>query len=126
LNFGKEETATPKSDDADLILIDDDPLICQLWSIEAQSRQHVFSCFDCLDKVPVDQLSLGTPIFIDYRLADGLTGSVVARKLHRMGFQNLYYTTGLSADDLDAKDLVRGVHGKEYPVAIICKKFELV
>ncbi|MFZ9596602.1 MAG: sensor histidine kinase [Bdellovibrionia bacterium] len=105
-----------------LILIDDDPLVQMTWRLAAQSAGvtlHSFTSSEGFFQIS-DKIDHSIPIYIDSQLNQvdldvSLRGEWVARDLAQMGFQNIYLTTGYSAEDFSGMPWLRAVRGKEPP-----------
>ena len=62
-----------------------------------------------------DSVDLGTPVYVDFNLGDGVTGAEVTQRLRDHGFTELYLCTGLARDDVGAMPWVRAVVDKHVP-----------
>lgn len=98
----------------DCILIDDDRLIRDIWSVDAKAAGiniQTFSSFTQFLKRQ-DEFRRSTPIFIDSTLGNGEWGEKFAEDIYRLGFESIYITTARSKDDFLALDFVKGVLSK--------------
>ena len=80
----------------DGILIEDDEALGIAWKTSAETRGKRLQVF----RSPAPFLSIAhsvdraTPVYIDSNLGVGEKGEEIAKRLHAMGFENLYLTTG--------------------------------
>lgn len=102
-------------DRIDLVLIDDDPLIRELWDLDSIQAGKRLLSVGTLQELNLDTLSRNTPVFVDKNL-DGISGFEVARVLHDKGFQNLHLTTGEKLKKEDVPEFIKGVMNKDFPV----------
>lgn len=102
------------SQTCDLVLIDDDDDIRNIWAMRAESKGKKLIAVDSLEKLELASLSYETPIFIDQKLGK-VKGTDVARKLHQIGFKNLTIASGYSLERKDVPEFIRDVQGKGYP-----------
>jgi hypothetical protein len=108
-------SATSAAVPFDLVLIDDDTLVRETWTVgaeEAGLRLLALDDWACLEP---DVVGSATPIFVDLHLGQTRSGRECVRDLARKGFQRLYVTTGderIGVDDIpDATAIV----GKDFP-----------
>jgi signal transduction histidine kinase len=109
---------TPQSERPDVVLIDDDATVLLMWSKAAKRNGKVIKSFsnarsflDCewiFDRA--------TPIFVDVDLGED-SGEELAKKLSKLGFQELHLATGYETSrfDLDASPWIKSVQGKMPP-----------
>ena len=98
-DFEERETLLPNErlSGLDLVLVDDDPMIRELWEFDAiQVGKKVIAVesFNDLDWNDIRNIA----IYVDKNLKDGASGFEVAKTLHKQGFQNIYITTGENKD----------------------------
>jgi signal transduction histidine kinase/CheY-like chemotaxis protein len=83
----------------DAVLIDDDPLMKMSWEFAAKENGASIRVFEShaafLDGS--NDLDLGTPIYVDVNLGNGIKGTDVAVKISQIGFKVLYLATGYDA-----------------------------
>jgi signal transduction histidine kinase/CheY-like chemotaxis protein len=97
-----------------LALIDDDPMIREHWEDKASERGlsiHVVPDLAALDS---SKLSLSTPIYIDLNL-QGISGLVVAQRLHEKGYEQLFLSTGSALKKSQVPSFIRGITNKDFP-----------
>lgn len=101
----------------DAILIDDDPLIHNMWeyvAVKYNKRLYMFKtpeefCLAC------NNLPLETPIYIDSNLANGIKGEIVSEKMYLRGFKNIYLVTGEPANKFKNIYWLKGIANKSPP-----------
>jgi signal transduction histidine kinase len=97
----------------DACLIDDDPLVRLTWEFAAKdagSKILTFESFDIFEG-NAQSISRDTPISVDVNLANGILGTDVALKLHKMGFKWIYLATGYEVEGVPS--CVVAVRGKD-------------
>jgi len=107
-----------QSNEVDLILIDNDPLLTDTWRLVAASKKQKLVVFHSIKeaKKAIDHYKKSTSIYIDYDLGADMTGDMYAKELHRKGFQDLYLVTGYPSRYFDNMPWIIDVLGKEYPL----------
>lgn len=97
----------------EVVLIDDDQLIHELWKMAAKESACKISCFFDADEFLKNAaaFSKDTPVYVDSNLANA-KGEVEAYRLKEAGFTQLYITTGYNKQDIDAPDFIVDVVGK--------------
>ena len=85
----------------EFVLLDNDPLVHQLWSLSAKRagvRLHSF--FNVEDFfAEVNRFQKDTPISVDFHLDESMNGLQVCEKLRGQGFSDLTLVTGTRIDD---------------------------
>ncbi len=107
----------------DVVLLDDDPLICQVWSMKAKQGSKKLKIFNTCDQflIFLDQLdalqNANVEFFIDHELGGSMKGIEVAKIIYGRGFRKIFLTTGHEADHFDPKEIsfLKGVIGKTPP-----------
>lgn len=99
------------------ILIDDDFLIRLTWKISAQSKGFSFIAFEnCQDFIDQrDRFDLQIPIYIDSNLGKGVRGEEIAQDIYKLGFHEIYLTTGYEAEDFVSLPWIKAIVGKTPP-----------
>jgi len=100
----------------DQCLIDDDPLVRLTWEFAAKDSGVSIQTFDSFDSFCDSALNISkeTPISVDVNLANGVRGTDVALKLHKMGFKRIYLATGYEAEGIEhVPTCVVAVRGKD-------------
>jgi len=101
------------------VLIDDQKSIQLMWKIGADQSGKKILIFpnvsSFLEKAA--EINTGTTIYIDSDLGGKVRGEVEAKKIHDLGFLDIYLTTGHSADQFDLEEYpwIRSVRGKTVP-----------
>jgi anti-sigma regulatory factor (Ser/Thr protein kinase) len=103
----------------DAFLIDDDPLVRETWQVAAELAQKRLKVFTSADDFfqKASRLHRDTPIYIDATLGGNSRGEDESRRIHTMGFGEIYLATGQRADEFSAYVHLRGVVGKSPPWA---------
>lgn len=99
----------------DAILIDDDELIRTTWSLAAKTFGKKFISFSGPKEffACAKTFSLNTPIYIDSNLGENLKGEVIAEQICKLGFENLFITTGYDVSEIAGRDFIKGVIDKK-------------
>lgn len=99
------------------VLIDDDPIIHQLWERSAQNAGKSLFGFTSVDTFlrACTKFDPNTPIYLDSDLGNGLRGEVLASQIHARGFSTIYLVTGFSKKDFAPRPEIRGVLNKTPP-----------
>jgi signal transduction histidine kinase len=97
------------------IVIDNDFNIRQLWELVAKKKKRKVICFSGPNEFysKASQFDPSTPIFIDVELDDDLRGEDVAVIIAKMGFSEIFLSTGHSQKAIAAPACVKGIVGKE-------------
>lgn len=103
----------------DLVLIDDDPLVEELWRLGASDRGLKLKVARQVEDVETLALPRSTPIFVDLNLGLLGRGLGVADGLRRKGYDRLYLTTGQNLAKWSSTAGFRGVVGKDFPSSIL-------
>ncbi len=109
------DDAKEKLNQADkIVFIDDDYLMHMSWKMEADKKDINLDCYHTIDEF-VDKASeydLKTKIFIDSNLKDGIKGEIESEKIAKLGFTELFLSTGYSPSDIDKPEWIKAVVGK--------------
>lgn len=100
----------------DMILIDDELMVHDLWSYGAKSAGKVIKTISKQSEIDWNKLRRDIPIFIDLNLGDGPSGIDVAQNLFKQGFFNLSLTTGEGLNLTEVPKFIRDVRSKEFPI----------
>jgi hypothetical protein len=101
----------------DAVLIDDDPLTRMAWENAASDlgkRLRTFSTMEEFFKT-ADGIDWATPVYVDSNLGEGVEGAAESRRIHEMGFGEIYLATGHEPVRFAQFKHLRGVIGKEPP-----------
>jgi len=103
----------------DAILIDDDPLVRETWNIAADLAQKKLRVYTSAAEFyrEADSFGRDTPVYIDATLGNNSRGEEESRRIHAMGFAEIYLATGQKAEEFSAYQHLRGVIGKNPPWA---------
>lgn len=100
------------------ILLDDDSLVHMMWKLEAKKANAKIECFtnkEELEDFLLSQDWKDAYIYLDSDLGDGVKGEELASKLHQLGYQNLFLTTGHDPDDFKDLKFLKGILDKTPP-----------
>jgi hypothetical protein len=102
---------------ADAVLIDDDPLVHALWESSARDHSKRLRSFFSPDEFLslADRFDRALPIYIDSNLGGAVAGEVVSRRIVEQGFSSVYLATGYDAEKFSEISWLAGVRGKEPP-----------
>lgn len=104
-------------DDFDAVLIDDDLLVRDTWleaAARAGKRCAVFSSAREF-VAEASGISRTTPIYVDAHLANNERGETESRRIHELGFEQIYLATGYAEAVVGRHAHLRGVVGKAPP-----------
>jgi signal transduction histidine kinase len=99
------------------VFLDDDPFIVEAWEMDASMKKIDLSTFLDYQKL-LDQargLPVDTLFYLDHNLGGEVSGIDVAKKLHLMGFREIFLSTGYDPAHFKDVKVVKGVFGKEPP-----------
>lgn len=99
------------------ILIDDDELVRLTWEMAARLRQQKILTFTSLAAFQAQQQQIDpqTAIYIDLELGSEENGITVSQRLHQLGFNNLYITTGHNKNHIEQPAWIKAIVGKTPP-----------
>ena len=102
------------------VLIDDDAWVQESWQVIAEEYGKSIATYRSYDHFLTDQntISKSTPIFVDFKLADGERGDVVSKKIYDDGFKELFIATGFKLKNKDELKWIKGVTGKKPPIEL--------
>ena len=101
------------------VLIDDDPLVRELWEIIAAKEKKTLQLYSSFDQFIEHKAQIGkeATIFIDLNLGNNQSGLVLAKELYQLGYGKIYITTGEPMEEGSSIEYIMGVVGKEPPFA---------
>jgi len=102
---------------ADLVLIDDDPIVRTSWEVSLRGRGlvlHSFATPRDFDRVAAGY-ERATPLYLDVELGGGLNGIEISQNYAALGFTTIFLTTGHARKDVPSLAHVAGVCGKTPP-----------
>ncbi len=100
----------------DLVLIDDDPMIHELWHFEASQVGKRLQAVLNPSELDIGQLDPEIPIFVDKNLGNDISGVDVARGLYEKGFTNISLTSGERISKAELPEFIRELRNKDFPV----------
>ncbi|MBI2604774.1 MAG: hypothetical protein HYW49_01715 [Deltaproteobacteria bacterium] len=65
----------------------------------------------------IPSLDRATPIYVDVNLSGGDCGKAVSKRLHEMGFTELFLCTGMTAAEVGSLPWIKGIRDKKAPWA---------
>ena len=97
-----------------VVLIDDDKLIRLDWKNYFESKGIPFKSFTSIDKFIEESPSIEKEslIYIDSHLGDGIRGEIESEKIFKLGFINLFLSTGFQKDDFQKPAWIKDIHSK--------------
>ncbi|MBK7959972.1 MAG: hypothetical protein IPK04_01325 [Bdellovibrionales bacterium] len=99
----------------DGILIDDDSLVHSCWTVAANNMCKRFVGFSSA----VDFMSRASDfdtiskVYVDSNLGNGIRGEDISKKIHELGFTNIYLCTGYQASEFQPMPWIKGIVGKD-------------
>ena len=101
----------------EVILIDNDSLICLAWEEKAKKNNIAFKYFETIFEFEKNKINISKQcqIYIDSDLGDEVKGEVYAQKLYDQGYENLYLATGYDAAKFSQFKFLKGIVGKIAP-----------
>lgn len=99
------------------ILIDDDPLVRMNWTLAAKRAGKALKAYADAPSFIRDAggTAKDTPVYIDSDLGEGAKGEEAAKKLHALGFTELFLATGHDPASFPPLPHIKGIRGKEPP-----------
>jgi signal transduction histidine kinase len=99
----------------DYILIDDDALMHQMWTMYGKNLQ--MALFKSAEEAEASIMAYdtSTPIYIDSTLGNGVKGEDYAKTLYERGFHELYLATGYDPDHFSPMPWIKKIVGKRPP-----------
>lgn len=98
----------------DLVLIDDQEIVHQMWRYEALLAGKKVETFFDEQAFLTRGIPLSTSVYIDKNLSDEESGVEVARRLSAIGYENLYLATGEEPSVFRGLTFIKGVIGKQF------------
>ncbi|GEM_PF-2397814 len=112
-----ETSIKSQSDNADIVLIDDDLISHMTWNIAAKgSGKKLLAIADPHEFWSyLGNIKQSTPVYIDSNLGNNLKGEVFAKSIYERGFKNIFLTTGFDPTEFSHLNYLKGVIGKTPP-----------
>jgi C4-dicarboxylate-specific signal transduction histidine kinase len=103
---------------SNMILIDNDKLICDSWATKASNESISLFTFNSVDEflAKASLFDFKIPIYVDSDLGNGLKGEVLSKKIFDIGFKEIYLATGMNASLIQRPEWINGVIGKGFPL----------
>ena len=97
-----------------IVLIDDDRLVHLSWKSYLSDKGSEFFCYYSIEDFILDRQRFGkeAKIFIDCNLGDDIRGEVESEKISKLGFENVYLSTGYSQDMIQVPHWIKSVYSK--------------
>lgn len=110
-------------EDPDLVLIDDNKLVSEVWRIESKKSRKKLITFSDKNSFMKhsNQISKTTPIYLDLCLGNE-NGDEIAKELFDLGYKELYITTGYDITKINKSFWIKDILGKEPPFMTIEKE----
>lgn len=99
------------------VLIDDDPIIHQIWGRAARAAGRNLSSFSSVDEFlsHSSDFDSETPVYLDSHLGNGARGETLAKEIRAQGFSRIYLVTGFAKKDLAPTPDIRAIMDKNPP-----------
>ena len=115
--LSNRKQSLPRQDGSyDLVLIDDDTSLHELWTFEAEQLNCRLLTLQSPNEFQSFSIPLTTPIYVDKNLGDGVSGLDIATRLHSQGYTNIFITTGNKVEPEEKPSFVCGVRNKSFPI----------
>jgi signal transduction histidine kinase len=114
LDFNGSAEVAKKQNGIDLVLIDDDSLIHQMWEMDAKDENLSLSIFDTVEKFLAAGVPKETPIFLDQHLGNGVLGTKVASQIWDRGYSKIHLASAYSKIE-NVPDFITSVRSKDFP-----------
>lgn len=98
----------------DLVLIDDNHHLGQLWQYQARRDGRSMAYFESAESFYafMDYIDPETPVYVDQELGGEYSGIEVCRYLYQNGFEHLYLVTGHPKESMDKPEWIVDILGK--------------
>lgn len=99
------------------VFLDDDPFITEAWEIDAATKKVDLTTFSDYQKLlaAAPKMPNDTLFYLDHNLGGNVSGIDVAKKLQRLGFKEIFLSTGYDPENFKNEKVIKGVFGKEPP-----------
>ena len=96
------------------VLIDNDKLILVSWEMYFTKRNINFRSFSSIDEFLVNEADIprDANIYIDSHLSNDIRGEIESEKIHLLGFESLYLSTGYEHKSVILPTWIKGIHSK--------------
>lgn len=101
----------------DAVLVDDDPLVRLTWKSVADRQGKALRAYDTVEAFLAESGSIDprTPVYIDHELSGCRKGAEESKRLHELGFELVYLSTGHEPEKFAGIGHLAGVVGKQPP-----------
>lgn len=113
-----EATQPPTGKVWDAVLVDDDTLVQSSWELQAKQKAKEVAVYGSAEELLANAkiLDRKTPIYIDFKLEKSkMQAPALVEELYRLGFRELYLSTGSDREDLPVLDKIKQIRGKNPP-----------
>ena len=110
---------TVDADRLDAVLIDNDPIVHDIWKIDAKRAKKRVELFRSEAEFLAASIPKEVPVFVDYHLEGDVLGTEVGRRLRAAGYSSLYLATGRRPHEIAHSPWFRAIIGKEFPDQIL-------
>ncbi|MBF0106347.1 MAG: HAMP domain-containing histidine kinase [Deltaproteobacteria bacterium] len=118
INPAIQKTERSKTnDDADFIVIDNDPIVHETWASAAILNNKKILSYSKITDFFKDcaHINKDIPVYIDSDLGDNNRGELIAKDIKKKGFDRIYLSTGYDAADFGDMPWITGVVDKIPP-----------
>jgi len=108
-----EITTTSKC--TDFIVIDDDALLTDSWSLIASTKNKTITVFNTISAAEqsIYQYDINIPIYIDSELGEPIKGEIYAKRLFKHGFTTIFLISGHKITDFPHMYWIKAVVSKD-------------
>ncbi|PIR23401.1 MAG: hypothetical protein COV44_02860 [Deltaproteobacteria bacterium CG11_big_fil_rev_8_21_14_0_20_45_16] len=99
----------------DVVLIDDDPMCRDSWTLMAQVNKKQFRAYASYEEFCGDTVAKNVPIYVDKNLSNDISGYTVLSWLCERGYTKLHLTTGEYRTEPRPPGHISSVVSKEFP-----------
>lgn len=100
-----------------VILIDDDKLFHYSWQLKATKMKIDLRCYTSVDNfiTASSEVPQTSAIYIDSNLENDISGEEEAKRIHDLGFQNIWLCTGYTDIEISKYPWIKGIISKKPP-----------
>ncbi len=99
----------------DGILLDDDSLVHSCWQVDANNKYKkligFYNADDFMNRV--SEFDTSSKVYVDSNLGNGVKGEIISKKIHDLGFTEIYLCTGYQASEFQPMPWIKGIVGKD-------------
>ena len=106
---------TPTLKTTDFIVIDDDVLLTDSWTLIASTKNKKITVFNTIAAAEQSIYAYDTniPIYIDSELGENIKGEIYAKRLFEQGFTNIFLISGHKSTDFPDMYWIKAVVDKD-------------